>query len=115
GTGHRQAIGGSVVGLIALLAGLIVGINAASGTNVPGLGPLDHYLCYPSTAVSPPATTNIKPFPAKPVAVWIQNQFGSTLGRVNGFQKHCNPVQKTTPDGLVTPINRPNDHLASWG
>jgi hypothetical protein len=37
------------------------------------------------------------------------------LGKVNGFQRHCNPVQKTTPDGIVTPIKKPNDHLACWG
>jgi len=101
--------------LIALGAGLIVGINAASGTNVSGLGPLDHYLCYSTTAVSQPGTVAIKPFPNKPVAAWLQNQFGSVLGKVNGFQRHCNPVQKTTPDGVVTPINKPNDHLACWG
>jgi hypothetical protein len=114
-TRQRKMLAASVIALVGLLAGVIVGINAASGTNVPGLGPLDHYLCYSSTVVAPTSTTNIKPFPKKPVAAWLQNQFGSVLGKVGGLQRHCNPVQKTTPDGLVTPISRPNDHLVCFG
>jgi hypothetical protein len=99
-----------------MVAGLVVGINAASGTNVPGLGPLDHYLCYTAAPMSSTAgTTVVKAFPQKPAAAWLQNQFGSVLGAVTGLKQHCNPVQKTTPDGLVTPINRPNDHLACFG
>jgi hypothetical protein len=115
-TRQRKLLGASVVAMVGLIGGLIVGINAASGTNVPGLGPLDHYLCYTSSAVSSTAgTTVVKPFPQTPVAVWLQNQFsGSILGKVGGMQRNCNPVQKTTPDGSVTPINRPNDHLACF-
>jgi hypothetical protein len=100
--------------MVGLIAGLIVGINAASGTNVPGLGPLDHYLCYGSSPVAPTSSTNIKAFPQTPVAAWLQNQFGSVLGKVGSLQRHCNPVQKTTPDGVVTPIDRPNDHLVCF-
>jgi hypothetical protein len=114
-TRQRKALGASVVATVGLIVGLLVGINAASGTNVPGLGPLDHYLCYTSTAIATPGSANVKPFPQKPVAAWLQNQFGSVLGGVSTLQRHCNPVQKTTPDGAVTGINRPNDHLACFG
>jgi hypothetical protein len=113
-TRQRKTLGVSVVATVGLMAGLIVGINAASGTNVPGLGPLDHYFCYSSAAITPPATVGVKSFPQTPVAAWLQNQFGSVLGKVGGMQRHCNPAQKTTPDGAVTPINRPNDHLACF-
>ncbi len=111
-TRHRKMVAASAVGLMALLTGLIVGINSAAGTSVPGLGPLDHYLCYSASVV--PATSANTQFPKKPTAAWLQNQFSSVLGHVGSLQRHCNPVQKTTPDGLVTPINRPNDHLACW-
>jgi hypothetical protein len=109
-TRQRKILGASVLATVGLLGGLIVGINAASGTNVPGLGPLDHYLCYASSPVAPATAA----FPQKPVAAWLQNQFGSLLGTVGSMQRHCNPVQKTTPDGSVTPINRENDHLACF-
>jgi hypothetical protein len=112
-TRQRKLMAVSVVGLVSLVGGLMVGINAASGTKVAGLGPLDHYLCY-AAAPAPSTAANVQ-FPKKPVAAWLQNQFGSVLGKVGGFQRHCNPVQKTTPDGLVTPINKANDHLACWG
>jgi hypothetical protein len=110
-TRQRKMLAVSLVGAMILFAGLIVGINGASGTNVQGLGPLDHYLCYSAPVV--PATSGATQFPQKPTAAWLQNQFGSVLGHIGALQRHCNPVQKTTADG-VTAINKPNDHLACW-
>src|SRR5690349_6167014 len=111
-TRQRKLAMASVVGLIAVLAGLVVGINAASGTNVPGLGPLDHYLCYNATGQSTTTgTVAVKPFPKKALAAWLQNQFGSVLGQVAGLKSHCNPVQKTVPGENPTAIHNNNDHL----
>jgi hypothetical protein len=76
------------------------------------LGSLDHYLCY-TTSVTTGVPTSLQ-FAQRPKAAWLQNQFSSLLGVLGGFQKHCNPVQKTIPNGSVTGITKPNDHLACW-
>jgi hypothetical protein len=115
-TRQRKIFGASVVALVALVGGLIVGINAASGSNVTGLGPLDHYLCYGAQGQSSTAgTVAVKPFPKKPVAAWLQNQFGSVLGQVTTLKTHCNPVHKTVPGANPTAITRPDDHLVCFG
>ena len=63
----------AVVPLVVLVAGTFVvssSLNTgnASGTSVPSLGPLDHYLCYTSKAPG-------KNFPQRANSVWLQNQF----------------------------------------
>jgi len=111
-TRRRKFASAAFVLSLALIGGLAVEVNIASGTSVSGLGPLDHYLCY-SASVVPSSSATVQ-FPKKPTAAWLQNQFGSVLGHVGSLQTHCNPVQKTTPDGVVTAINKPDDHLACW-
>jgi hypothetical protein len=102
----RRALCSAVVTLALAGVGLVAFADAGAA-NVPGLGPLDHYLCYPAKATSTAAPA----FPQTPKAVWLQNQFASLLGQVAAVVQHCNPVQKTTPDGAVTPIHRPDVHL----
>jgi hypothetical protein len=103
----RLALGSAVVAVTMATVGLVA-FPDAGATNVPGLGPLDHYLCYPAAATPGAAAPG---FPQKTKAVWLQNQFASLLGAVKTVVQHCNPVQKTTPDGTVTPIHRPDAHL----
>jgi hypothetical protein len=101
------------LGVVAVAAtAFAVALPSAHGA---GSGPtdVDHFLCYASSAVSTAAAPQ---FPQKPVAVELQNQFvpAGTFVALAGLNLHCNPVQKTTPDGVVTPINNPAAHLACW-
>ena len=65
---------------------------------------LDHFKCYRTTGESPSATVFLRDqFDIAGVApdktfVWVPVKF-------------CNPVKKTTPDGVVTPITDFNAHL----
>jgi hypothetical protein len=116
---QRKWLAVSVLGVMSLIAGLVVGINIASGANVPGLGPLDHYLCYSASVPTPATATVAAPaFPLKPKAALLLNQFDHTQGGTGSFQMNCNPVHKTTTDASgtlhTTSINKPNDHLACW-
>jgi hypothetical protein len=114
-TRRRTLVSFSLLATIGLVAGVVgFAVEDASGTTVPGLGSLDHFLCYSAAATPTPAAVNVPSFPHRPQAAWLQNQFGSLLGHVGALQQHCNPVQKTLPDGTVTPINKPNDHLTCW-
>jgi hypothetical protein len=114
---RQRKISAAVIALVGLVAGVVVGINAASSTTVNGLGPLDHYLCYAATGQkTATATVVAKPFPQKPIAAWLQNQFdGGIQGKINGLQRHCNPVRKTTPDGNFVPVHNLTDHLVCFG
>jgi hypothetical protein len=103
---------------MSLIAGLIVGINIAAGANVPGLGPLDHYLCY-NASVAPATTTPGVQFPLKKNYALLVNQFETPIGRVGSLVMNCNPVAKTVPGvagapATTTQITKPNDHLACW-
>jgi hypothetical protein len=113
---QRKWLAISGLGVMSLVAGLVVGINIASGANVPGLGPLDHYLCY--TASVPTATATAPAFPLKAPYAVLLNQFDHAPGRVGSFAMNCNPVAKTVTDAsgasVTTPVNRPADHLACW-
>jgi hypothetical protein len=111
---RRAKFAASLVLLLGLLGGLVVvGANIASGTNVTGLGSLDHFLCYRASVVST-ATAGGVQFPQKAAGAWIANQFDSPTGRFGLFQEHCNPVAKTVSGSNATAINRPDDHLACW-
>jgi hypothetical protein len=69
--------------------------------------PVDHQLCYSASG------TQFK----IPRGVKLVNQF-STAGFVpaigSALVLHCNPVQKTLPDGQVFKITNPNAHLACF-
>lgn len=68
--------------------------------------PVDHQLCYNATAtgfVIPPG-------------IVLKNQFSPNgfTPTVGSLVWHCNPVQKTLPNGTVYPITNPNAHLACF-
>jgi hypothetical protein len=106
----RLATGCAALGLVA--AGIALGAPSASGA---GGGPtdIDHFLCYTAAAVN---TAAAPAFPQKAAAVEIQNQFvpNGYFASLAALNLHCNPVQKTTPDGAVTPITNPIAHLLCW-
>jgi hypothetical protein len=72
----------------------------------------DHFKCYKATYAGPPLTNR---FEGKPPTVILIDQFGERLDKVLQPKELCNPVEKTRPDGEVTPITNPSAHLVCFG
>jgi hypothetical protein len=76
-------------------------------------------LCYTaslSTAAPVAGTIAVPNFAQRPTAAEVENQFVSTgtYISVSGAHMHCNPVNKTTPDGHLTPAFDSAAHLLCW-
>jgi hypothetical protein len=83
----------------AALAALTGGIAFSSAAAAePGI---DHFQCYLSEGAPVPGSD------PKPSAVWLKNSESDDgfLGSIGNLLQHCNPVQKTLPDGTVTPVS----------
>jgi len=93
--------------VVTIASGTIAGVAAASPsrpTTTPP--PVDHQLCYTASAAS---------FQI-PSGVVLKNQFSPNgfTPTISSLAIHCNPVQKTLPNGQVFPITNPNAHLACY-
>jgi hypothetical protein len=120
-TGFRRAlllfatIALATTGVVTLV-GVAEGTNPTSGPPTFSSGPatIDHFGCYFASNVS--TTTAPAPTFKIPPAVELANQFSpgffSPVGRL---VFHCNPTQKTTPAGTVSPIVNPYTHMACFG
>lgn len=86
----------------AVLLGLVALVGAFAVEASHGLE-LDHFKCY----ISRDLTSANEP-------VMLRDQFGPAQARVLTVLRFCNPVEKTTQDGTVTPIKDPNAHLAIY-
>src|SRR5215831_7259272 len=88
---------------------IIVGclILASTGLASAQAPVLDHFDCYFAEG------------PVQQRTVFLRDQFelpGTPDERSNDLRifRFCNPVQKTTPDGKITPILHPADHLTMY-
>jgi hypothetical protein len=96
--------------------------TTTTATTVPPTGgptDLDHFLCYAASLLTPTrvaGTVALPNFAQRPTAAEIENQFvpTGTYVSVSGAHMHCNPVNKTTPDGHLTPAFNPAAHLLCW-
>jgi hypothetical protein len=88
-------------------AGLLVAL-AGTGAAQPAPLTLDHFYCYFA----------LGQFRTFQVPFLLQDQFDgadhSETVRDLRIVRFCNPVQKTTADGAVTPILHPADHLTMY-
>lgn len=91
---------------VVAIPGAVVGVAAASPSLAAAPPPVDHQLCYTASATG---------FTVPPGIV-LKNQFntGGFTPTVRSLVIHCNPVQKTLPNGQVFPITNPNAHLACF-
>lgn len=88
--------------MLVALAGTAAAQKEPDGPTAPPN--LDHFYCYFALG------------PVQPVTVQLQDQFDDALNQTEQVQdlrivRFCNPVQKTTANGTVTPIQHPADHL----
>lgn len=70
---------------------------------------LDHFKCYAarySTAADLRFTI--------PAAVGLRDQFEQVRARIGSPAELCNPVEKTVPSGVVTPVRNPAAHLVCF-
>jgi hypothetical protein len=96
--------------------------TTTTATTVPpsgGPNDVDHFLCYTaslSTTAPVAGTIAVPNFALRPTAAEVENQFvpTGTYISVAGVHTHCNPVNKTTPDGHLTPAFNPAAHLLCW-
>jgi len=90
-----------------LLLGVLVGF-APSVVHAQAVPTLDHFECYRTTAQAPGVTVLLKDqftVPGLPAALPFV-----VLNPV----RFCNPVEKTTAAGVVTPITNPDGHLEMY-
>jgi len=95
-----------VVGLAILAASYAATSRTASGSTriATGTYALDHYECY-----------FVKPLQIfKPRRVTLLDQFGFRTALVTSPAELCNPVVKTLPSGVSTPILRKDAHLLCY-
>lgn len=86
----------------------------AAGNYAVGPADIDHFGCYVASTVSPTAAAPAPTFKIPP-AVELSNQFSpGFVTAVGKLVYHCNPTQKTTANGTVTPIVNPLTHLACF-
>jgi hypothetical protein len=91
--------------LTLVVLSLVVGAGVGSAQFLPSGPPeLDHFYCY------------FVQSPLQQMAVQLQDQFDVRLQQIETITdlravRLCNPVQKTLPNGVTTPIQHPQDHL----
>ena len=102
----KAGLGAAVAVLAA--GGTVAGVTVASAS--PAARPtaaatIDHQLCYQANAQG-----------FKIPTVQLENQFSTTpfTPKISSVAFHCNPVQKTLPDGQVFPITNPKAHLLCY-
>lgn len=103
-TGRKAVLAAAVV--VVTASGTVAGAAAASSASPAAPPPVDHQLCYTASA------TGFK----IPPGVVLKNQFSPNgfTPTITSMVLHCNPVQKTLPNGMVFPITNPNAHLACF-
>ena len=85
----------------------VCSILASAGIGRAQVPVVDHFDCYVAEG------------PVEQRTVFLRDQFelpGVPDERSNDLRifRFCNPVQKTTPDGRITPIVHPADHLRMY-
>jgi hypothetical protein len=103
-TATKALIGCVVVAAAAW--GTVAAVASTSPSKPAAPPPVDHQLCYNASA------TGFK----IPTGIVLKNQFSPNgfTPTVTSLVWHCNPVQKTLPNGMVFPITNPNAHLACF-
>jgi hypothetical protein len=95
-----------ILAAVVAVSGVAAGAAAASASRPAAPPPVDHQLCYKASATG----FHI------PLGVVLKNQFspGGFMPAITSMVLHCNPVQKTLPNGTVFPVTNPDAHLACF-
>jgi hypothetical protein len=112
-------VGALALGTTGALVGLAVSAGAQSAArarpvaHLTSTTTLDHFACYTAAAAKTAAGGSTF---SPPAAVELFNQFApqGLWTAVGPAVLHCNPVQKTTAAGGVTPITNPDAHLLCY-